>query len=495
MRTLPLALVLLMVSVAKIHCEDVNKNLPLYCRYVQDDVTHMLCINTGVEVYNVLKQLQELGEEERSRVTWFQLKRIDMPALRARAFAMFPNLKKLEVTSGRTYACSSEAFQGIPQLETLNFNVGTGTTYQLDGLFDNLNLTSAKFGIDFYANDDLTQVMKGLKNYKFESIDISYWRMSWADLSNWLQGDHLKSLTLNTLNYLFDLSEKPIDKKEYFKMYTHLESLSLKSNRITFIVDGAFSFSKKLKSINLYGNWLHRITPGMFEGLDELTALDLSRNLITTVAVEDFGNMTSRLGRQLRVNMNRNSFECGCKLMENAYDFMNVSNQLVLQNFQCMSGNTPKRVNVLDLNVIESNLTTKCAPAVIQNCCHKNNNKTVVADWYFENLVEVFCKATGTPKPKVWCEPISGHPMPKDSIFYKETYALGSYAARWFHALKNESGTVRCSAMNSLATVSEECTIEVKNDWITSGGKSATSCRDGFIALALLLAARLTGQN
>jgi hypothetical protein len=270
---------MLVVSIEKIQSEDVNKNLPLYCEYPNGDVTYMYCQSTGINTYTVLKQLQELKEQERLRVTHFKLYKVDMLAMRTKALAMFPNLKKLELNLAGSHSCVSDALQGLPKLEHLYFNPGLGGAYHLDGLFDNLNLNYVKFGELFNGVKDLTLIFNSLRKYKLEYFETKSWRMPWANLTEWFQGEYMKTLILNSLNKLFETYANPIDDKDYFREFTNLETLSLPSNRITNIVNGAFRFCKKLKSINLSRNWLRQITPGMFEGLDALMTLDLSRNI------------------------------------------------------------------------------------------------------------------------------------------------------------------------------------------------------------------------
>ncbi|XP_064643808.1 leucine-rich repeat and fibronectin type-III domain-containing protein 4-like [Lineus longissimus] len=298
--------------------------------------------------------------------------------------------------------------------------------------------------------------------------------MPWANLNRWFQGESLKILILTKLNSLFDLYAKPIDNPDHFKSFTNLETLVLSQNRISQIADGAFRFQSKLKTLNLRKNWLRKINPGTFQGLDQLTTLDLSYNFLVVVAIEDFGNAwhTEPL---LTVNLGRNQFECGCNMTELAQDFNNTGYQLIVENFQC-AGPTPLRNKyITDIETIQSNLTSECEPPVLSSCCPDDD--TIVADPSQDNRVEIKCKATGVPAPKVWCEPISGNPMPKDlTPWYFEEETYNSFVSRWCHAEVEQSGTVRCWAMNPSGVVSKDCTVHINSTyaWSVDAGMAVT---------------------
>ena len=96
---------------------------------------------------------------------------------------------------------------------------------------------------------------------------------------------------------------------------SNILQLDLSSNLIDSISDNAFSYTKQLKYLNLFGNKLTQISAHMFKGLDSLEQLWIGKNEIEMIDKGSFSNLKQL--KRLKLDGNRiqilseNIFESG----------------------------------------------------------------------------------------------------------------------------------------------------------------------------------------
>ncbi|OWF55600.1 leucine-rich repeat neuronal protein 1-like [Mizuhopecten yessoensis] len=149
-----------------------------------------------------------------------------------------------------------------------------------------------------------------------------------------LKGNRIKYLKIrDILNYLkhFDVSSNRISKIDNrLQKLTHLKSLDLHNNSLSYLPNGQFSGLKFLAYLDLSNNVLHSIEKHSFGGLNYLQRLNLEGNKLSFLEREWFLSMPSLrwlyLSRNNLRNIEPNMFETLANLAELRLDHNNIFN-------------------------------------------------------------------------------------------------------------------------------------------------------------------------
>lgn len=242
-------------------------------------------------------------------------------------FRPLKRLKTLELSRNRIATIRSLTFKGLDSLEVLKLQ-GNRIVSLLDGAFWKLS-NMKQLNLD---NNSITLVSRGwlygltslqqlsLKHNQLMDIEDDSWafceNLSELDLSH----NHLQILRKNAFARLTKLRSLNLEHNNIsfiedgaFKRLSSLKKLVLNNNGISWTIEdmmGAFVGLDTLQNLNLTSNLIKSIARHAFKGLEKLDELDLSNNSLTTIQNNSFDSMKSL--KKLRLDSS--SLLCDCQL-------------------------------------------------------------------------------------------------------------------------------------------------------------------------------------
>ena len=252
----------------------------------------------------------------------------------------FPHLEVLDLSSNSLYdfpeTCREESVSFFPQLEQIDLSNNNVEALPKDVCFPNLRTLSLR-GNNFphLAKDSFT----GSRFPRLAQLELSRLKpvLQYTEDGAFYNLSTLKRVDLSqngitNLNMILDSSFVNCERVSQLDLsgndfptitgpmfrgtrqtWHRLEQLNLARCSISYIYPQAFSRFQNLTHLYLFSNLLTRIPDGLFDGLLQLTHLDLSDNQISEVSPDTFSAVTR--GRLVSLGLGDNPFRCSCEIL------------------------------------------------------------------------------------------------------------------------------------------------------------------------------------
>lgn len=260
--------------------------------------------------------------------------------LQGNEFLSLSGLKYLDFSNNRLDLLSSNAFQELKELEILDLS-DNKYYFQAEGVTHMLNFTSNLISLKtliLNGNEIFTSADKGMSSHSIQTMEFRknrldiLWKDGTSDYFLFFQDlKCLKNLDIsdNSLSYLpkevFDglpqqlqmlnLSNNKLKTFDWGKLQVlkNLTTLDLSNNLLTTVPHELSNCSGVLQNFILRHNRIKRLTDHFLRGAFQLRNLDLSFNEIKTIKNSSFPeNVVNNLNKLF---LNNNPFRCNCDMV------------------------------------------------------------------------------------------------------------------------------------------------------------------------------------
>ncbi len=203
----------------------------------------------------------------------------------------------LNYNSGLKTINNGEIFNGLENLETLNFYYGAVESFNISvrsfGSLKVLILNNNRMRV-FQMERDLGSNVA----FKIEKLNLSCNRLEMITPKMFAQFDNLINMELsnNAIRY--------IERRSFYSL-TKLKMLLLSDNLITRIKPFTFSILKLREVISINGNLIGHISNETFHGLETVDYMKLFNNKLETVGTFSFAHFKSLTSKALELQEQR----------------------------------------------------------------------------------------------------------------------------------------------------------------------------------------------
>ncbi|XP_041468022.1 insulin-like growth factor-binding protein complex acid labile subunit [Lytechinus variegatus] len=197
-----------------------------------------------------------------------------------------PALRNLNLSNNRFLTLHPRFFSGnLPNISVVDVSFNKISDYSPD-TFNNIPSVKELYLIA-EQNQYLPRVFSQMKN--LITLDISHTRTEWTSLDQFTETSSLQDLRMcyNNLHH-YDLFEENMTQSSLFEGLVSLKKLNLRGNDLNGLDPGVFTPLIKLYTLDLSLCHIAHLTPGVFQGLTSLKNLYLSENVIITTSAGIF---------------------------------------------------------------------------------------------------------------------------------------------------------------------------------------------------------------